>query len=343
MEEILVTNAMALEGYPSLDWSFGSNHPLRTRFASAYASHPAYLADLDCWFTRLRQLPIANIATKMAEAQTVPDWFSRHAELKFAEFFADHGLPVKLLVGRVQGMAQPPDMVVGTEPSHAFVEVKRITQDESREQAIAAIEETLEATGRHHVAMIQFGYGITQVALTISKREELRNKTQSVGQEFQEKYSPTMPDGTRLELSQAVITLFRVSAGQGAVGPILSMPYTSPNPEIAERIRRDLREKAAKAASWTGPHRHAPYLIGLYCEHLMIHRFDIGPIFGERRANENIFLEGKALARVNGVLLWLTDVVSQPPQYYFPNPQSESCSLPTSFAFLTAFRRGLTD
>jgi hypothetical protein len=286
------------------------------------------------WFAGLRTLPILGMQEKVAEAATVTDWYSVRAELQFAEFFAKQGLQVELISGRLEGMGQAPDMILGNKERAVYLEVKRIAHSEAEEEVVEAIEEALKETGRRHLVDIQFGRGITQVGVTSEARNEMRVSAESVIHEFKEKYRPSLGDGP-LDLGNATARLVQVLEGQGGVGAVFGMPYTSPNPEIARRIERDLKDKAQKAGTWDAAYRSSPYLIGIFCDNKMIHGWDIGPLFGLRNPSENTFLQTKGLRRINGALIWLISAAQSKQPLYFPNSKCVAEPLPQSFGFLS--------
>lgn len=327
---------MDAERFESLWWSFELNRALGGRFFRRWGEHPHYLETEEQWFAGLRRLPIVGLQQKDAEAGTLFDWDSVHVELQFAEFFAKQGLQVELVSGRFEGMGQAPDMILGNKEGAVFLEVKRIAHSEAEEEVIEGIEEALEETGQHHLLQIQFGRGITQVGLTAESRRRMLAAADSVVREFNENYSPSLGEET-LELTHAIVHLLRVPAGQGRVGPVWGMPYTSPNPQIVCRIERDLKEKAQKRSTWERRYRNSPYLIGIFCDNKMIHGWDIGPLFGWRDRAENIFLQAKELRRINGALIWLVSAERSKQPLFFPNPECTAEPLPQSFDFLSKY------
>jgi hypothetical protein len=325
------------EQYPALWRSFGLNKKFGSRFFKTYENRPLYLEELNQWFMDLQKLPIRGIQKKIAEANSVFHWESIKAELKFAQFFANHKITVELVSGKMEKVSQTPDMILIETGDRVFVEVKRVTQDESKEKVYSVIDEILGATERHHIVTIQFGKGITQVGLDVDSRNRIIGYVDSVISDFTERYSPNLGQ-TTLELKHAIVNLFPVQAGLGHIGLIWGMPYTGPNPEIRKKIKRDLIDKSRKASSWDDSHYSVPFLIGLYCDHRMIHGWDIGPVFGWRNSNEDIFLESKLLNRVSGVLVWLVSLSHPEKPLYFQNRYCTVNQLPSSFDFLKDYQ-----
>lgn len=122
---------MNWEKCPDLDWAVASGSHIRQILETTYWENHGYWRYLNELVAFLRSKDVSQIQQKLRDANDLLKFHSIVSELDFARVFAERGKAVTLLPDSFFGKAPSPDMLVKDEKREAFVEVKRLTEDDS--------------------------------------------------------------------------------------------------------------------------------------------------------------------------------------------------------------------
>jgi len=224
----------------------------------------------------LRKATCENVQEKIKDANHLQKFYSIISELEIAKFLIYQGKHVTLLTDDYMKNS-PPDMLVTCNGQEAYVEVKRITHDESINLIEELLTKFLQKYGYCFRVDLTLSHDLSIPVTKCEERKFKENLTRKTVEEFKEKFSYC--DLSRLPLEINVLgTRFEIRKSEfskGYIGFIHTACITVPREKLIKKIKRDVCEKAFKRINWSAEHRKKIYIVAIDCEQYWVSEDDV--------------------------------------------------------------------
>jgi hypothetical protein len=216
----------------------------------------------------LQSFGALNLREKLCEADNLDKFYSIVAELDAARFLSRFGKRIEFIVdGLWKGPS--PDMLVRDGNRELYVEVKRVSEDDT----ISDLRKELDKFLPRLTTPIRVDLRLKGELLAPATERPSRLRKARLAKESLDLFKEAIQAANLANLPETISTpqinydLLPISQAKGFCGTIGSDGVFTPDePEIIKKLQSDLREKARKRSAWKGSRRTRPYLIALVSE-----------------------------------------------------------------------------
>jgi hypothetical protein len=275
---------------------------MRQMLESNFEQTHGYWTYLDELVGFLRSKNVGGIQEKIADANRLQKFYSAVSELEFAKVLAGKGKNVALLADKFFENRTSPDMLVTDSVREAYVEVKRLTEDQASYKILDFLRCYLNHPDRRYVVSVVLNQ---ELSVPVTKWEERLSK-EKIAQRIVEQFPSTFQaaDLSMLPSSFEIEGVeFRIDgttkSKRGYPGVIHSAVIEVPTEAWQKKFREDVCDKAKKREAWTGEHLRKYYIVAIDCEEKYLDEDDIEScLIGA----EGIFLTNPITKNVSGVM-----------------------------------------
>lgn len=254
--------------YPHLSLVLSSNERLKTLLFDAYKNNPAYLEYLDQLIQELLNRKVQGVAEKLLDADRLRKFYSIVSELEIARLLGSKGKEVILLTDDVWE-GKSPDMIVSDVKHVAYVEVKRLEQDETAEMMEGEILESLPQLQQSMVIDINLKGELALPVTDWRSREAKEKIAKECVLQFKDKILKV--DLAKIPLIiETTYADFRVRARQVYPRVVSTDVFRVPEETLIQRMVYDVSSKSGKRQDWAGEQLARPYIVALSSEHAWI-------------------------------------------------------------------------
>jgi len=287
---------------PHVHWALELNQNMKQVLESNFEQNHTYWAYLDELISFLRSKNVGGIQEKIADASHLQKFHSAVSELEFARILAGKGKNVALLADDFFENRTSPDMLVTDSAREAYVEVKRLKEDEASYKILDFLRSYLNHPERRYVVSIVLNQ---ELSVPVTKREEKLSK-EKIAQRIVEQFPSALQaaDLSTLPSSFEIDGVeFRVEATtkskRGYPGVIRSAVIKVPTQAWQKKFKEDVCDKAKKREAWTGEHLRKYYIVAIDCEEKYLDADDVESCL---IGSEGIFLTNPLTRNVSGVI-----------------------------------------
>lgn len=264
--------------FSNLKWALASNqHNLVDMLFEAYRDNHDYLAYLDELVCFLRRHKCENIRKKLENVGNL-FWFqSVCSELEIARALIERGKSVTFLPDDYGDMVSPPDLIAKNDQIEAYVEVKRIIEDEASNTILDFLRKFLRKYSYPYIVDLEMNDTMS-IPVTrwqdIDKKEKLAKKALKELESHITKIDPQrLP--TEIKTSAGRFKVYTSPSGKGHPGVFRTPVIKIPTDKLVEKIRHDVITKAKKRDRWSNEHRVKYYLVAIDFEQIFYHTDDL--------------------------------------------------------------------
>jgi hypothetical protein len=263
---------------PHIEWALQLNQNMKEILQLTFDQDHGYWTYLDELVGFLRSKNVGAVQEKIADASHLEKFYSTVSELEFARILASKGKGVTLLTDDFFKNRSSPDMLVKDATREAYVEVRRLTEGQAGYLIVDFLESYLNQPDRAYRVDVVLS---EELSIPVTKWEE-RLAREKIAQNIIEQFPAAFEaaDLTKLPVS------FRIGGvtfeirptnrlRRGYPGFIRTSVFIFPTAIWAEKLAKDVCEKAKKRQAWTGAHLRKYYLVAIDCEEKFLDRDDV--------------------------------------------------------------------
>jgi hypothetical protein len=327
---------MATLRFSDLEWALATNtYNLQDLLFNTYKDKLAYLKYLNDLIRFLREHGCSDIQEKLKHISDLLRFRSIRSELEIAKGLIQRNKSVDLLPENYMGMVSPPDLLAVDDEIEAYIEVKRILEDQTTSAIIEFLRRFLRENNYHYIINVVLN---EMMSIPVIKWHERRLKEEVIRkalQEFEAKIKTLDPTSLPAEIETNIgkFEIHPSTSGRGFPGVIRTSFIKLPEKKMIEKIRQDVIEKASKRDKWIDEHQAKIYIVALDFEELAYDKdyLEIA-LIGHR-----VYVKPPLQAPI----IYETNEVQHAKELGWEQFLRETCIIPTNRTYLDSNRKGI--
>lgn len=235
-----------------------------------HCDNPYYLPSIDEIFKFLKDYGCNNIPQKLQYITSMKKFNSSLSELEIAKELIERGKNVQIILDNDKNFNREPDLFVKDSKYETYIEVTRITYDESFEYLSELLEDYITARDLPYVVDVDLNRQ-SSIPAFFRDRKDKRELIQDGFKEFQTKLStePNLNDRLKINTKIGCFRFRKSRYAIGYAGTIMSSAYIfNERDHVIKLIQQQIIKKAKKRESWTNDQKKKQYVVILDFESL---------------------------------------------------------------------------
>jgi len=257
--------------FSELEWALATNtHNLQDLLFNTYKDKPRYLKYLNYLIHFLREHGCSNIQEKLNRISDLPRFRSAQSELEIAKALIQRSKSVDLLTENYIGMVSPPDLLAVDDQFEAYIEVKRIMEDQTTGAITEFLRRFLRENNYNYIVNVVLNKTMSIPVIGWRERQFKEETIRKALQEFEAEIRKLDPASLPAEIETMIgkFEIHQSASCRGFPGIIRTSVITLPEEKMIGKIRHDVVEKASKRDKWTDDHRAKIYIVALDFEEM---------------------------------------------------------------------------
>ena len=266
------THFKDINDFKFLQWAFSLNKKnfLKNKLFAENCDNPYYLPSIDKIFKYLKDNGCNNIPKKLQYINIMKNFNSSLSELEIAKELIERGKNVQIILDNDKNFTSEPDLLVRDSKYETYIEITRITYDESIECLAELLEDYIRKLDFPYVVDVDLNRQ-SSIPAFFEDRKDKRELIQEGFKEFQTKLSDEHNINVGLKIKTRIGCFnFRKSRyAIGYAGIIMSSAYIFNEQDyVIKLIQQQIIKKAKKREVWTDDQKKKQYVVILDFESL---------------------------------------------------------------------------
>ena len=260
-----------ISDFKFLQWAFSLNKKnfLNKLFAEN-CDNPYYLPSIDEIFKYLKDKGCNNVPQKLQYVNSMKKFNSSLSELEIAKELIEKGKNVQIILDNDKNFNGEPDLFVKDSKYETYIEVTRITYDESIDYLAELLEDYIRERDLPYVVDVDLNRQ-SSIPAFFEDRKDKRESIQDGFNEFQKKLyvEHNINDGLKINTKIGCFKFRKSRYAIGYAGIITSSAYIfNEQDNVIKLIRQQIIKKAKKRELWTNDQKKKQYVVILDFESL---------------------------------------------------------------------------